>query len=447
MNWILASGSPRRRELLEMLGVPDLTIRPAKGPERATPGAGPEQTVRELALHKAQEVAQTCAPEDIIIAADTIVYLDGAILGKPRDHDDAVRMLTALSGREHIVYTGVTVLRGGELRHRRADGQGRRLRHSGPRRAVRRASGRRLFQRDGPAAVQAGTTAERTGSRAALNWKTYLKKKGARVGAIVVAVVLVLALIAGALGGKAGFLTNLDGIVRAPLQKAATVTAQWLESIYGYIYKYDQLQAENEQLRTQLAEAQAQAREGQEAIAENERYRDLLGFTQRHTDFELEPANVVSYGASNWSSTLTLSKGSDSGIEVGDCVMNESGALVGQVIETGSTWATVRTVIDVDMSVGGYVSGSGATAMVLGDFTLMQQGCARFGYLAEGMSIFTGDTVLTSGKGGAAGLVVGTITDVRTEAGGQQTYGVITPACDLGELLQVFVIKDFDVVS
>lgn len=116
MNWILASGSPRRRELLEMLGVPDLTIRPAKGPERATPGAGPEQTVRELSLHKAQEVAQTCAPEDIIIAADTIVYLDGAILGKPRDHDDAVRMLTALSGREHIVYTGIAVLRGGELR-------------------------------------------------------------------------------------------------------------------------------------------------------------------------------------------------------------------------------------------------------------------------------------------------------------------------------------------
>ena len=102
MNWILASGSPRRRELLEMLGVPDLMIRPAKGPERATPGAGPEQTVRELALHKAQEVAQTCAPEDIVIAADTIVYLDGVILGKPKDTADAARMLTALSGREHL---------------------------------------------------------------------------------------------------------------------------------------------------------------------------------------------------------------------------------------------------------------------------------------------------------------------------------------------------------
>ena len=116
MNWILASGSPRRRELLEMLGVPNLTIRPAKGPERATPGAGPEQTVRELALHKAQEVAQTCAPEDIVIAADTIVYLDGVILGKPKDTADAARMLAALSGREHTVYTGVAVLRGGETR-------------------------------------------------------------------------------------------------------------------------------------------------------------------------------------------------------------------------------------------------------------------------------------------------------------------------------------------
>ena len=242
MNWILASGSPRRRELLEMLGVPNLTIRPAKGPERATPGAGPEQTVRELALHKAQEVAQTCAPEDIVIAADTIVYLDGVILGKPKDTADAARMLAALSGREHTVYYRCRRFArrrdaaggrahgralshadaGGDRalhRHRRADGQGRRLRHSGARGTVRRASGRGLFQRHGPAAVPARTTAERTGSRAALNWKTYLKKKGARIGAVVLAVVLVLALIAGALGGKAGFLTNLDGIVRAPLQK------------------------------------------------------------------------------------------------------------------------------------------------------------------------------------------------------------------------------------
>lgn len=281
------------------------------------------------------------------------------------------------------------------------------------------------------------------------NWKTFLKRKGVRIAALVLVVALVAAIVLGSLGGRAGLLRNLDGTLREPFQQAATAAAGWLESIYGYIYKYDQLQAENESLKTQLAEAQAEAREGREAVQENERYRELLEFQQRHTDFELEPAKVVAYSASNWSSVMTISKGSDAGIEVGDSVMTESGALVGQVIETGDGWASVRSVIDVDMSVGGYVSNSGTTAMVVGDFSLMQDGCVKLGYLAEGASVYTGDTVLTSGKGGAfpAGLVIGTVSEIGTEAGGQQTYGVITPACELNSIVQVFVIKDFQVTE
>lgn len=282
-----------------------------------------------------------------------------------------------------------------------------------------------------------------------MNWKTFLKKKGVRVAGGVLAAVLVLALIVGSLGGRAGFLTNLEGTLRAPFQQAATSVAGWLESIYGYIYKYDQLKAELEATKAQLAEAQAEAREGREAVQENERYRELFEFKQRHSDFTLADAKVVSFSASNWSSTLTISRGSDDGIEAGDSVITETGALVGQVIETGSNWATVRSVIDVDMSVGGYVSNSGVTAMVVGDFTLMQDGHVKLAYLADGASVFSGDTVLTSGKGGAypAGLVVGMIEEVRTEAGGQQAYGVIQPACNLDGLVQVFVIKDFDVVE
>ena len=282
-----------------------------------------------------------------------------------------------------------------------------------------------------------------------MNWKTFLKTKGVRFVAIVLVVVLIVAAVAGALGGRAGFLTNLEGVLREPFQQAAATAASWLEGVYGYIYRYDQLKAENEALKEQLAAAQEEAREGREATAENARLRELLEFTQRHSDFTLESAKVVSYSASNWSSTMTISKGSEAGIEPGDSVITESGSLVGQVIEVGSGWATVRSVIDVDLSVGGYVSNSGANGMVVGDFTLMQSGYAKLGYLAEGVSLFTGDTVLTSGKGGAfpAGLVVGTVDEVRTEAGGQQTYGVIKPACDLNALVQVFIIKDFEVVE
>ena len=78
-----------------------------------------------------------------------------------------------------------------------------------------------------------------------------------------------------------------------------------------------------------------------------------------------------------------------------------------------------------------------------------QAGCVKLSYLAEGVSLFEGDTVLTSGKGGAfpAGLVIGAVEEVRSDAGGQETYGMIRPSCDLANLVQVFVIKDFKIIE
>ena len=113
MKLILASGSPRRRELMEMLCPADLEIVPAVGEETADPALPPDELVKALSRAKAAEVQTRCAaPDDTVIGADTVVALDGAVLGKPRDKADAARMLRALSGRTHEVYTGVTVLRG-----------------------------------------------------------------------------------------------------------------------------------------------------------------------------------------------------------------------------------------------------------------------------------------------------------------------------------------------
>ena len=112
MNIVLASSSPRRRELLSHFSVPFL-VDPAAGPEDPPAGAGPEETVLTLAAAKADEVAAR-RPDCVVIGADTVVELDGTILGKPADRDDAFRMLRALSGREHRVYTGIAVMRGDE---------------------------------------------------------------------------------------------------------------------------------------------------------------------------------------------------------------------------------------------------------------------------------------------------------------------------------------------
>lgn len=115
MSIILASQSPRRRELLYQMGLTQFTIRPALGEEIADPGLTPAQLVEALSRQKAEEVARRSDPGDLIIAADTVVSIDGQILGKPRNEDHAREMLSHLSGRENTVYTGVTVRRGDQI--------------------------------------------------------------------------------------------------------------------------------------------------------------------------------------------------------------------------------------------------------------------------------------------------------------------------------------------
>ena len=112
MNIILASQSPRRRELLEQVGITGIQVISPDVDERVEPGLSPAGMVEELSLRKARAAADKTGPDGLIIAADTVVALDGAVLGKPRDREDAFAMLSALSGREHRVYTGVSVLRG-----------------------------------------------------------------------------------------------------------------------------------------------------------------------------------------------------------------------------------------------------------------------------------------------------------------------------------------------
>ena len=114
MKIILASQSPRRKELLERMGIRDFETISPNVDESAFHGLPPEELVRRLSAEKAAAVAGKVGEDAIVIAADTVVALEGAVLGKPADELDAFKMLSALSGVRHQVYTGVTVCRGGE---------------------------------------------------------------------------------------------------------------------------------------------------------------------------------------------------------------------------------------------------------------------------------------------------------------------------------------------
>lgn len=112
MELILASNSPRRRELLGQMGIKNFKMISPDVDESVEPGLSPAEIVERLSRRKAAAAAGKAGPDCLIIAADTVVALDGAVLGKPRNKEGAFAMLAALSGREHHVYTGVTVLQG-----------------------------------------------------------------------------------------------------------------------------------------------------------------------------------------------------------------------------------------------------------------------------------------------------------------------------------------------
>jgi septum formation protein len=108
MNLVLASQSPRRRELLSILGYP-FTVIPSSIDETPKSGEDPEAFAVRIAREKAMEVASRTS-QSVVLSADTVVTIDSEILGKPVDDDDAIRMLRKLSGREHDVLTAVTVV-------------------------------------------------------------------------------------------------------------------------------------------------------------------------------------------------------------------------------------------------------------------------------------------------------------------------------------------------
>ena len=107
---ILASASPRRRDLLEMLGLFDLTILPAYGEAPLDPRLPVSEAVARVALSKARDSASRAPKGSLVLGADTIVCLEGKILGKPKNAAEASAMLHALSGKKHTVYTGMALI-------------------------------------------------------------------------------------------------------------------------------------------------------------------------------------------------------------------------------------------------------------------------------------------------------------------------------------------------
>lgn len=279
--------------------------------------------------------------------------------------------------------------------------------------------------------------------------KDFLRQNGILLLVIALLASILIGIFTFVLSGEADPLSNIVNTIAAPVRGGVAAAADWVEGAYAYVFRRGELEDELDALRRQVGELQEKVRQGEEASRENEQLRDLLGLQARRRDFVFEAAKVTARSTANWESTLTLSKGSAAGIEAGDCVVTQTGVLVGVVAETGLNWSTVSTVIDTETEIGGIVTRTYSAGVLEGDFSLMNEGKLKLNYLPEGAQLVTGDEVLTSGRGEVfpSGLEVGRVEGVFTDPSGQTRYAVVTPSVALDSLIEVFVIKDFEIVE
>lgn len=270
-------------------------------------------------------------------------------------------------------------------------------------------------------------------------------------GALLIVVALLVSVVIG-LCSRAFGIDPLGGVLHTlatPVRGGINAVVNWAEGVYNYIFNYQEMEDELTELRRSVARMEDELRQGREASRENEQLRQLLQLRAKRRDFVFEAARVTARGAQGWDSTLTISKGSASGVAINDCVITETGVLVGVVSQLGANWATVDTVLSPNIEMGGQVIRANAAGILGGELGLMQDGLLRLSYLPLDSGLVAGDEVVTSGRGEVfpSGLLVGTVESVSADESGMASVARIRPSVRLDKLVEVFVIKEFEIVD
>ncbi len=264
------------------------------------------------------------------------------------------------------------------------------------------------------------------------------------IGVAVVIVLCVLSALYSGVTGNPSPVTRIVSFVTTPVQRVATGISNFFSHGLSYFTDFDALQAENEELKRQIREMEQTVRDAELALEENAQLRQQAGQPERMRELTTINAEVIARNPGDWATTLTLDKGSNHGVELGDLVTTVDG-MAGYVSELYSNTCEITTVIDVEMQCGALITRTRETAIAEGDYDLMADGNLRLSYLTEDTNVVIGDTVETSGRGGVfpKGVMIGTVESVLPESNGISYYAVIRPFVDVDTISSVSIVTDY----
>ncbi len=269
-------------------------------------------------------------------------------------------------------------------------------------------------------------------------------RKGARI-ALALAVVLAIVLaLSGALGKSSPVTNRIVQTVLAPFRSGAAALTRQAQQIYSYLFQYEALQAENEELKAKIASMEDDARTADAYQRENQRLRELLELTREHEDYDLVPSYIITWDSNNWKSAFTINKGTNSGIQEGMVAITARGEAVGLVTAAGANWATVTTVLDSSLEISALIASSGYAGMVQGAYVTGSEGMLRMDYLPSDAVIRNNDQVVTAGSTVyPRDLILGYVADAGFDETGVAKYAILTPAADFQNMEQVFILTNY----
>jgi rod shape-determining protein MreC len=234
----------------------------------------------------------------------------------------------------------------------------------------------------------------------------------------------------------------LANVTVIPMQSGINTLGTFLIDITENFETMEMLQADNEELRTQIIALQEENSRLQVDESELERLQTLFRLDQEYAEYDKIGAIVIGAEGSNWFSNITINRGSLHGVRVNMNVIAEGG-LVGIVTEVGPTWANVRTIIDDTSNVSGMVLHTSDRCIVRGDLSLINEGRMRFEQMENNENpVAVGDRIVTSPISNLflQGFTIGYIVEINVDANNLTRFGYLVPAVDFRNIREVLVV-------
>ena len=272
----------------------------------------------------------------------------------------------------------------------------------------------------------------------------FFRSRQFKIIAAVFAALIVTAAVTAAVGGRMSPGANIFGTVTAPFRSLASKISGGISSFVEVYTEGEKLNIKNAELETEISELRKKLADYEQAVSENEFYKNYLDIKDANPSFKFMAATLISRDKEDPYKGFIINKGSVNGVSAHDPVITNEG-LVGYIGEVGLTTSKVVTVLSAELTAGALDNRTSDSGVLSGSAELASEGLTKFYNLSRSCNIAVGDYVVTSGEGiFPKGLLIGTVQTIGSDKYNTSIYANVKPFADIDGIRGVMVITEFE---